>query len=290
MDVKRLLRDLGLRPRKGLGQNFLVDEAVLRRIIAVAEIAPGDCIVEVGAGLGTLTAALIEHGGRVIAVEVDERLAEVLRSRLGDSPGLTVFVGDILEAQIDELLRDAWSTPPAEYKVVANIPYYITSALLRHLLEGRPRPGLIVLMVQKEVAQRIVAQPGDMSLLAVSVQFYGQASIAARVPARAFYPAPKVDSAIVRIQTHPRLALSPNEVEPFFRIVRAGFSQRRKQLHNALAHGLALSPPVVSEAMGEAGIETRTRAQALSVEQWIALYRAFLKQTDSEVFPAGNGD
>ena len=276
MDVKRLLRDLGLRPRKGLGQNFLVDEAVLRRIIDVAEVAPGDSIVEVGAGLGTLTEALIEHGGRVIAVEVDERLAEGLRSRLGDGGRLTIFVGDILEAEIDGLLRDAWGAAPAEYKVVANIPYYITSALLRHLLESSPRPDLIVLMVQREVAQRIVAQPGDMSLLAVSVQFFSQPSIAARVPARAFYPAPKVDSAIVRIKTHAHLMLPPDEVEPFFRVVRAGFAQRRKQLHNALAHSLALPPPVVSDAMKEAGIEKRTRAQALSVEQWIALYRAFL--------------
>ncbi len=272
MDVKGLLREWELRPRKGLGQNFLVDQRVLKQILATAEVGPEDTVLEVGAGLGTLTQALAERARRVVAVEVDPQLVSILRSRLQSQPSIEIVQGDILALDIAGLMQGEGTHQAPPYKVVANIPYYITSAVLRHLLEASARPQLIVLMVQKEVAQRIVGKPGQMSLLAVSVQFYALPRLVARVPARAFYPQPKVDSAIVRIDPREQLPLGPGDIDPFFSLVRAGFAQRRKQLRNALAHGLALSAPLVAEAMNQAGIEQRRRAQTLSVAEWVTLY------------------
>jgi 16S rRNA (adenine1518-N6/adenine1519-N6)-dimethyltransferase len=195
-----------------------------------------------------------------------------------------VVGGDILALDISELVAAEQASDPARggvsdpaepaYKVVANIPYNITSAVLRHLLEARTRPQLIVLMVQKEVAQRITAKPGDMSLLSVSVQFYGRPRLIHRVPARAFYPVPKVDSAIIRIDPHPQLPLEPEEVEPFFAVVRAGFGQRRKQLRNSLSHGLCSSAERIAGALAQAGVDSERRAQTLSIGEWVALYRA----------------
>jgi 16S rRNA (adenine1518-N6/adenine1519-N6)-dimethyltransferase len=280
MDIKALLRQWELRPHKGLGQNFLVDERVLRQILATAEVGSEDTVLEVGAGLGTLTLALAERAQRVVAVEVDEQLVSILRSRLGSNPNTEVVQGDILSLDIPRLMWAEGAQRGAPYKVVANIPYYITSAVLRHLLEASARSQLIVLMVQKEVAQRIVAQPGEMSLLAVSVQFYARPRLVARVPARAFYPPPKVASAIIRIEPYGQLSLGTEDIDGFFDLVRAGFAQRRKQLRNALAHGLDLSSQLVVQAMGTAGIEPRRRAQTLSVAEWVTLYRTLSGQQD----------
>lgn len=269
MDTKALLCELELRPLKQLGQNFLVDPHVLERILDAAEVGLNDAVLEIGAGLGILTQALAARARRVVAVEVDHRLVDVLRERLGTCSNAEIIEGDILTLEITSLLQEA------AYKAVANIPYYITSAVLRHLLEARVRPTLCVLMVQREVAQRIVAQPDEMSLLAVSVQFYGRPSVVARVPAHAFYPAPKVDSAIVRIDSHPTLALPEQVVSAFFDVVRAGFGQRRKQLHNALAHGLHLPAERVEQCLLRAGIAGERRAETLAVGEWVQLYRAF---------------
>lgn len=269
MDIKALLRELELRPLKQLGQNFLVDPHVLERILDAAEVGPHDAVLEIGAGLGILTQALAARARRVVAVEVDHRLVEVLRERLRIRSNAEIVEGDILTLDVTSLLQEA------PYKAVANIPYYITSAVLRHLLEARVRPTLCVLMVQREVAQRIVAQPDEMSLLAVSVQFYGRPSVVAHVPAHAFYPAPKVDSAIVRIDPHPTLALPEQVVSAFFDVVRAGFGQRRKQLHNALTHGLHLPAERVEQCLLGAGIAGERRAETLAVDEWVQLYRAF---------------
>jgi len=274
MGIKALLREFGLCPQKRLGQNFLVDRRVLKQILGAAEIGPEDTVLEVGAGLGTLTQALAEQAQRVVAVEIDPQLVAVLRQQLESLPNAEVVLGDILALDIVSLVQEERLQDVPPYKVVANIPYYITSAVLRHLLEARARPQLIVLMVQKEVAQRIAAKPGQMSLLAVSVQFYGAPRLVARVRARAFYPVPKVDSALVRIEPHEHLPLGAKNIAPFFNVVRAGFAQRRKQLRNALVHGLALPPERVAQAMNDAGIEQRRRAQTLSVDEWLALYRA----------------
>jgi 16S rRNA (adenine1518-N6/adenine1519-N6)-dimethyltransferase len=275
MAVKSLLRQWELTPHKELGQNFLIDQRVLRQILAAAEISARDEVLEIGPGLGTLTQALAEHAQRVVAVELDRQLA-ALHDRLEAFPNVRVVVGDILALPVSELLATDKAGRPTEYayKVVANIPYNITSAVLRHLLEARTRPKLIVLMVQKEVAQRITAKPGDMSLLSVSVQFYGRPRLIHRVPARAFYPAPKVDSAIIRIDPHPQLPLEPEEVEPFFTVVRAGFAQRRKQLRNSLLHGLGLSAECIAGALAQAAVDGERRAQTLDIAEWVALYRA----------------
>jgi 16S rRNA (adenine1518-N6/adenine1519-N6)-dimethyltransferase len=282
MSIKALLRDHGLRPQKRLGQHFLVDRRILQQVLATAEVESHDTVLEVGAGLGTLTQALAERAHRVVAVEVDVHLLPALRSRLDCFDNIEVVQGDILALDVPSLLQeDDTDTVPC-YKVVANIPYYITSALLRHLLEASARPQLIVLMVQREVARRITAGPGKMSLLAVSVQFYGSARLVARAPARAFYPAPKVDSAIVRIDPHKQLSLGDEDIGGFFRVVRAGFAQRRKQLRNALTHGLALPSDCIRQAMGEAGIEERRRAQSLSVDEWLALYGALKERIRPE--------
>jgi 16S rRNA (adenine1518-N6/adenine1519-N6)-dimethyltransferase len=273
MEPKALLRELGLRPRKALGQNFIVNQKVLRQILDAAEIGPPDTVLEIGAGLGTLTQALADTAERVLAVEVDARLVAFLRRRFEASSNVEIVQGDILGLDIGQLLRQDRIEEGSAYKVVANIPYYITSALLRHLLETSLKPQLIVLMVQREVAQRVVAKPGQMSLLAVSVRFYGQPIVVSRVPAGAFYPVPTVDSAIVRIKPHKQLLLDNGDIPPFFRVVRAGFRQRRKQLHNALAHGLALSGDRIIHALSVAGIEKERRAQTLSVGEWVKLYR-----------------
>jgi 16S rRNA (adenine1518-N6/adenine1519-N6)-dimethyltransferase len=284
MAIKELLRQWELTPHKELGQNFLVDQRVLGQILAAAEISAADTVVEIGPGLGTLTQALAEQAQRVVAVELDQQLLGILHDRLQAFPNVQVVVGDILALHISELLAAEQASGPAErdagdparraYKVVANIPYNITSAVLRHLLEASTRPQLIVLMVQKEVAQRITAKPGDMSLLSVSVQFYGRPRLIRRVPARAFYPVPKVDSAIIRIDPHPQLALEPEEVEPFFAVVRAGFGQRRKQLRNSLLHGLGLSVERIAGALVQASVDGERRAQTLSIGEWVTLYRA----------------
>lgn len=274
MEIKALLREFGLRPRKKLGQNFLVDRHVLKRILSAAEIGSQDTVLEVGSGLGTLTQALAERARRVVAVEVDEQLVAVLRQRFEARANTEIILGDILALDIARLVQEGPAHHVPSYKVVANIPYYITSTVLRHLLEASVRPQLVVVMVQREVAQRIVAKPGQMSLLAVSVRFYGQPRLVSRVPARSFYPVPKVDSAIVRIDPHAQLPLAAGDIAPFFDVVRAGFAQRRKQLRNALGHGLGLPAEYVAQVMAGAGMDARRRAQTLSVSEWVALYRA----------------
>jgi 16S rRNA (adenine1518-N6/adenine1519-N6)-dimethyltransferase len=261
--IPALLREHGLSPRKGLGQNFLADPVALDRIVAAADLAPADTVLEIGPGLGTLTERLAAAAGRVVAVELDERLASVVRGRLAGLGNVEVIHGDILE------LGDLGFLGPG-YKVVANLPYYITSAVLRHLLDRADRPRLVVVTVQREVAERIVAGPPDMSLLAVSVQFYGRPRIVARIPAGAFYPPPKVDSAVVRIDVAPgQVALPPGiGEETFFRVARAGFGQKRKTLRNSLSAGLRLPPARVEEALREAGIDPRRRAETMSLDEW----------------------
>jgi 16S rRNA (adenine1518-N6/adenine1519-N6)-dimethyltransferase len=266
MDVRRLLREFSLRPKKGLGQNFLVSEGALRRIVAAADLEPGDVVLEVGRGLGTLTRLLAQQVERVIAVELDQRLVEILSRTLADFPNVEIVQGDILE--IEPGGAGGLSELSSGYKVVANLPYYITSAVLRHLLTTQVKPRLIVVTVQREVAQRMIAGPGQMSLLSVSVQFYGRPRIVARIPAGAFYPVPKVNSAVVRIDLYESPPVAVAEVDRFFEVVRAGFGQKRKQLHNALAQGLSLPAGTVVEVLRRAGVDKKRRAQTLNLEEW----------------------
>lgn len=265
--IRALLRAHDLHPRKGLGQNFLTDPVALGRIVAAADLVPDDVVVEVGAGLGTLTRLLAEQAGRVVAVELDDRLLAVLREQVADLANVQIVHGDVLK------LSDL-SLAHLSYKVVGNLPYYITSAVLRRFLEAEPRPRLMVVTVQREVAQRIVARPGEMSLLAVSVQFYGHPRVVARIRAGAFFPAPKVDSAVVRIDVgaQPAVALGQGADEAvFFRVVRAGFGQKRKTLRNSLSAGLALAPDSVAGTLQQVGVDPRRRAETLSLEEWAAV-------------------
>jgi len=264
--VRRLLREHGIKPRKGLGQNFLLSERLLERIIAAADLDPKDTVLEVGAGLGALSSRLAQSCGRVVALEVDGRLLPLLQETLAPFPNVQVVHGDILAMEPGDLV-----SPP--YKVVANLPYYITSAVLRHFLEARAKPSLMVVTVQREVAQRIVAGPGQMSLLAVSVQFYGRPRIVAKAPPGAFYPSSGVTSAVLRIDLYESPPVEVADVERFFEIVRAGFSQRRKQLRNSLSQGLDLPADEVVQALRRVGLQETQRAQELSIDQWARLSR-----------------
>jgi len=265
-DVRRLLEQWDLRPSKGLGQNFLIDPAALEKIVAAAELTPDDVVVEVGAGLGTLTRRLAQEAGRVVAVELDQRLIPVLESVLAGLDNVRLVQGDILA--LDPAALFQLPTSNLQYKVVANLPYYITSAVLRHLLEAALKPQRMVLTVQREVAERIVAKPGQMSLLAVSVQFYGQPRLLFRLKPGSFYPSPEVESAVVRVDLHSTPPVPVEETAAFFRVVRAGFAQRRKQLRNTLAAGLRQPPEEVADRLREAGVDPRQRAEALSLEGW----------------------
>jgi 16S rRNA (adenine1518-N6/adenine1519-N6)-dimethyltransferase len=264
-------------PKKSLGQHFLTDERHRDRILAAAELTPADTVLEIGPGRGILTRRLAEMGGRVIAVELDDRLIAPLRQEFAAQPHVQIVHGDILELDPVGLIGGSPETPPP-YKVVANLPYYITSAVLRHLLEATVRPTLAVIMVQKEVAERILAEPGDLSLLAVSVQFYAQPTIVDRVPAGAFYPKPNVDSAVLRLDVRPQPAVPDVPPDFFFRVVRAGFGQKRKQLLNTLSAGLHLAKPAAAAALNQAGIDPTRRAETLSLAEWGALCRVLMAQ------------
>lgn len=265
LNVPALLKQFHLRPKKSLGQNFLMDEGVLTNVTAAAHLISSDTVLEIGPGLGSLTRHLASAAQRVVAVELDQTFLPVLDQVLQPYPNVEVLHGDILQTRISKLQL------PTAYKVVANIPYYITSAVIRHLLEAEVRPGLMVLTVQKEVAERICAQPGDMSLLAVSVQFYAKPRIVARIPAGAFYPQPDVDSAVVRLDVLAEPAFPVASDDHFFRVVRAGFSQKRKQLRNSLSGGLRLAAATVDERLTHVGIDPKRRAETLTLEEWGAL-------------------
>jgi 16S rRNA (adenine1518-N6/adenine1519-N6)-dimethyltransferase len=271
LDVRSLLREFDLRAKKGLGQNWLVDEAALAHIADAADLTPQDTVLEIGPGLGSLTRHLAERAGRVVAVELDADLVPPLRRVLMDYTNVTIVQGDILQFDPATLFSPG-------YKVAANLPYYITSAVIRHLLEASLRPALIVLTVQLEVAHRITARPGNMSLLAVSVQFYGKPTLVTRITAGSFYPAPQVDSAVVRIEPYAQPAVDVTDRDQFFAVVKAGFSQKRKQLHNALSAGLARPQAEAADALARAGLDGRRRAETLSLAEWAALALAFAQK------------
>lgn len=273
MDVARILREYGVRPSKGLGQNFLVSEGVLDRIVASADLGPDDLVLEVGPGLGLMTRRLAEAACAVVAVELDRRMVAILSERLADLPNVHVVQADILEIDPAEAVAEATGSAVEglAFKVVANLPYYITSAALRHLLEGSRRPALLTVMVQREVAQRIVAEPGGMSLLSLAVQVYGRPTVVARVPAGAFYPPPKVDSAVVRIDVYEEPVAPEETIARLFWVARAGFAQKRKQLANSLSANLRLPRDVVVEALASAGLDPSARPQTLAVADWLRL-------------------
>jgi 16S rRNA (adenine1518-N6/adenine1519-N6)-dimethyltransferase len=276
--VKRLLRQSGLRARKKLGQHFLADASVLQTIVEAAELSPEDTVIEVGPGLGILTAELVKRAGNVVAVELDTKLASLLKHRLASPPNLRVINTDILKVSPSELLEGT-----SYYKVVANLPYYITSPVLRYFVEASPKPSLMVVMVQKEVGEAIVAGPGEMSLLAVSLQMYSKPRIISHVPAQCFYPQPKVDSVIVRFDLLPEPAAKVADIDGFFDLVRAGFSSPRKQLHNSLAHSLGMKSSEIILLLEGAKIDFKRRAETLSLEEWARLYEILEARKEKQI-------
>lgn len=276
--VRAALNALDVRPSRELGQNFLVDPQALTEIVAAAELSAGDTVIEVGPGLGVLTYELVQHAGRVVAIELDKRLAARLHDEFAMTPQLEVVQGDAMRVQPAELLGDAAQS----YKVVANLPYQITSAIIRHYLEVTPPPSLLVIMVQREVAERIVARPPDMSVLAHSVQYYAEAEIVARVPAASFLPAPKVDSAVLRLRRRAQPAVDVPDVNAFFRTIKAGFLQARKKLSNALPSGLAsmgikVDKDALVGLLTAVGIDPARRAETLTIDEWARVQHGLLK-------------
>jgi 16S rRNA (adenine1518-N6/adenine1519-N6)-dimethyltransferase len=262
LHVAQLLRQYGLHATKSLGQNFLEDPDALQAIADAAEIQKSDVVLEVGPGLGSLTRYLAVLAREVVAVELDRRFTPALRSVLRLYQNTRLIEGDILT-----LSPEALGLPDG-YIVAANIPYNITSALLKHLLTSEVMPTRMVLTVQKEVAARICSKPPDMSILSLSVQVYGEPSIVARIPAEAFYPAPSVDSAVVRIDIHGEPRVARELLPVFFNLIRAGFSQKRKMLRNALSGGLRISPAEAGSVCSEAGIDPQRRAETLALPEW----------------------
>ena len=259
--------------KRTMGQNFLVDDEVLARIVAVSDLKPTDTVVEIGPGLGVLTEELAKRAGKVIAIEKDERLAEVLEARAINNElwkkKIKIINQDALKIHYSQFIIHNSS-----YKVVANIPYNITSPIIRKFLEAENQPELMVLLVQKEVAERITAKPGEMSLLSVAVQFYADAEIIDIVKNSSFFPVPKVDSAIIKLTPlHHGFAGRVADEKSFFRLVKFGFASRRKTLENNLAAGLQISKKVASDIIKKAGLPEKVRAQELSVKNWLEIFK-----------------
>jgi len=267
LDIPYILRKYGLRPNKKLGQNFLTDQPCLQKVVSAAQIKPSDTILEIGPGLGSLTRLLAQQASRVVAVEVDAAFISILKVILARYTNVEIIHGDILKLDPARLVSERG------YLVVANIPYYITSAIFRHLLDPKSLPGRLVLTVQQEVASRICALPGDMSLLALSVQVFGKPTIAAHIPAEAFYPAPEVDSAVVCVEVFPEPLVPSTHTDRFFRLAKAGFSQKRKTLRNSLSGGMGWSKDKTEQLLLSSGIDPLRRAETLNLEEWLKLLK-----------------
>lgn len=249
-------------PKKSLGQHWLKDRQVLADIAEAAEITPLDTVLEIGPGLGTLTSELLRRAEKVIAVELDGELAAKL-------PGQ--FPGKTLEVVNEDILDFDLSVLPKNYIVVANVPYYITSKIIKKLLTSDNKPKTTVLLIQKEVAERLAAEPGNMSILSISAQIYGDVELDQLVPAHFFTPPPKVDSQVVVVKTLATPLITPEEEKAFFRVVKAGFSSKRKKLRSSVSAGLGISKQEAETILGEAGINPDDRAEALAINQWIDL-------------------
>lgn len=269
LDTRSLLRQHGLRPKKELGQNFLVDDICLLRIVEAAEVSMGDEVLEIGAGVGSLTRYLCLNAGRVTAVELDPDLIPILREVLASYENLKIVEGDIME------LKPEYLVMAPGYKIVANIPYYLTSNLIRRLLEAELRPAQLALTVQKEVAERICADTGEMSLLSLSVQVYGEPHISFEIPSGAFFPVPDVDSSLLIVDLLPEPRISPDHLDAFFRLSKSAFGQKRKMLHNSLAAAPGIDKDSAQQLLEEAGIDGRRRPQTLDLEEWEKLSRLY---------------
>jgi len=266
--LRQILHEFKIFAQKKLGQHFLVDQKALDKIIETAQLKSSDAVLEIGPGLGTLTRELSSNSKKVVAIEKDPEMIKVFKSINSDLTGVLVLQKNALTLQTDFFQKHHLKN----YKLVANLPYYLTSAIIRFFLENQPKPQVMVLMVQKEVAERIVGLPPDANLLSVAVQFYGEPEIVQVVPKESFWPQPKVDSAIIKITPHQKSPHKISNEKGFFRIVRAGFGEKRKQLHNSLAGGLNLPSDKVKTALKVCKIASQRRAETLTLDEWIKIY------------------
>lgn len=265
--IRRILREYQVFAQKKLGQHFLINRDTLRQIVVAAGLKPTDRVLEIGPGLGTLTRALAPKVKQVVAVEKDYQMIKIFRTINRDLTNVKIIEANALTLQPHFFRQHLGKS----YKLVANLPYYLTSSILRFFLQRKVRPAMMVVMVQREVAERIVATPPDANLLSIAVQFYGQPEVIAEVSRHSFWPAPKVDSAILKITPYKKEPCSINDAA-FFRVVKAGFGGRRKQLHNALAGGLHLSLSEAKKILNNCGIQNSRRAQTLTIPEWLKLY------------------
>ncbi len=267
-NIQHLLSAYHLLPHKGLGQNFLSDDAVLSRIAEISEAGPDSSVLEIGPGLGTLTRHLAQRAKQVVAVELDQNLIPVLKKELKDCPNVAIVQGDILTFDPAGYLE-------AGYIAAGNIPYYITSAVIRRLLNQPVRPRCMTLTVQEEVADRICAADGKMSLLALGVQIYGKPTVEMKISRDSFYPVPDVDSAVVKIALFDQPLVPDDRAEDFFKLAKAGFGQKRKTLRNSLSSDLHLTPAAAEEALRRAEIDPTRRAETLKISEWVRLMKEF---------------
>jgi 16S rRNA (adenine1518-N6/adenine1519-N6)-dimethyltransferase len=274
--LRSVLRRFGMQPTKALSQNFLVDREVLEAIVDAADLTPQTNVLEVGAGTGVLTRELVQRAGKVVAVEVDTRALPLLQESVGEAKNLKLLTADVMRLTPAQLV-DAFGHEPTrqlQYEIVANLPYHLTSHFLQHFLEYPLPPQSFTLLLQREVAERIAAEPGDMSLLALSVQVYGEPTIVATVPKTAFWPVPTVDSAILRIDRREKPRWSNAVRDQCFRLAKLGFAHRRKTLVNSLRGGLRLTPAAIASAIAGCKLASTVRAQELRLEDWAALVKA----------------
>ena len=266
MHPKKLLDIHNISPKKSLGQNFIYDKGILERIAEAAELSSSDSVLEIGSGLGSLTQQLAARAGKVVAVEIDDRLMPILNEQLSQYENVQLIQGDILKLNPDVFFD-------GHYKVVANKPYYITGAILRNFISAACRPSSMIITVQREVAQRMAAKPDNMSILSTTVQFYSTVSILFWIKAGAFWPSPDVDSAVVRLAVRENPLLKREEEENFLRLVKVGYSQKRKQLQKNL-RSLGYPRPVIMASLDQAKVDGTRRAETLDVNEWLALFRA----------------
>ena len=270
-EIKKILKEQDLKALKSLGQNFLIDEKVLGKIIQASKLDKNDLVLEIGPGLGTLTNELIKKCGTVVAVEKDKKITGLIKEK----NNLKIINDDILKINLNELIKK--SSKNKKYKLISNIPYYITSPVIKLFLENSIQPELIVLLVQKEVAERICAKPGKLSVLALSVQTYGEPEIVSYVDKSSFYPEPKVDSAILKIKNIKK-DFSDEYYKKLFKLIKIGFSSKRKKLINNLSSGLQIDKKESENILQKAKINPNARAQELSLEKWNKLVNLTLSK------------
>ncbi|MEQ8674649.1 MAG: 16S rRNA (adenine(1518)-N(6)/adenine(1519)-N(6))-dimethyltransferase RsmA [Aggregatilineales bacterium] len=264
---KALLEEYEIDPKRALGQNFLHDPNMLEKIVETGEVTKNDIVIEIGPGTGALTHVLAQNAKHVYCIEIDMRLQTLLENELAPYDNVSIIWADVLKTNIAELVGES------PYLLVANVPYYITSAIIKHFLEDSPRPQRVVMTIQYELAERITATPNNMSLLAVSVQYFGSPEIITRMKPAVFWPRPEIDSAVLKIDVFDQPPVEVSSDKAFFRVVRAGFSQKRKQLRNSLGGGLGIKAKESGALIEQAGIDPQRRAETLTIAEWGALAR-----------------